>query len=354
MGGGVRGARTEPVRKSWPDTPEVRQLTTSMAERIVVTLRSAVPADESAGNAYFCRALALKKRAEAHGATLCAWGGWTFSFGFAPVDVEEALEFAALVTEDAPEASGLAAAIAQGEMRSVGEGGSLAALSWGMPLVASLEMTRGARAGEVLLDAALQDLRSDEIRALGFSVVGDPPHRLVRRKLGTEHEQPPSGLQSFPSVPPRPSLAPPLLKLTDPLTELVKRALIHGDMEALERVTTQLRAAGARDGLVERMTGFVALGRGATAEALGRLRAAAEATTERAQQARARLAYGVALAMTGRADAALLEALDALARAREACDEHGEHACCLFLARLSGATGHVRAAAAWASTAARS
>jgi hypothetical protein len=325
-----------------------------MAERIVVTLRGPVPADESAGSAYLDRALALKKRAEAHGATLCAWGAWTFSFGFAPVDVEEALEFAALVMDDAPDTFGLTAAIAQGEMRSVGEGGSLAALSWGMPLVASLELTRGARAGEVLLDASLRDLRANEVRELGFLVVGEPPHRLLRLRPGADLEPPPGGLQSFPSVPPRSSPAPPVLKLSDPLTELVKRALLHGDLEALERLTTQLRESGARDGLVERMAGFVALGRGATAEALGRLRAAADGATERAQQARARLAYSVALAMTGRADAALLEALGALARARESFDDHGEHACCLFLARLSGATGHATAAAAWASTAARS
>src|SRR6185295_16724646 len=102
-----------------------------------------------------------------------------------------------------------------------------------------------------------------------------------------------------------------------------------------------------------RMTGFVALRRGATTDALRRLRSAAEAVKEPAQRARARLAYGVALASAGRMEGALLEALAALARAREAVDVHGEHACARFLARLSSATGHADAAAVWAHVAAK-
>jgi hypothetical protein len=96
----------------------------------------------------------------------------------------------------------------------------------------------------------------------------------------------------------------------------------------------------------------VALRRGATADALRRLRAATLAAKEPAARARARLAYGVALAGAGRAESALLEALEALARAREAGDAHGEHACALFLARLSAASGHPDAAGVWARIAA--
>jgi hypothetical protein len=139
----------------------------------------------------------------------------------------------------------------------------------------------------------------------------------------------------------------------DPATELAKRALLQGDVDALERLIAELRKSGEHADLVERMSGFVALRRGATADALRRLRGAAEAVTEPAQRARARLAYGVALASAGRTDSALLEALEALARAREAVDPYGEHACALFLARLSAAAGHPDAASVWAMIAAR-
>jgi hypothetical protein len=92
----------------------------------------------------------------------------------------------------------------------------------------------------------------------------------------------------------------------------------------------------------------VALGRGAKAEALRKLRAAADVDQPPVQRARALLAYGVALAATGEPEAALLEALDALSRAREVGDRLGEEACARFLARLSSAAGHPGAAAAWA------
>ena len=124
-------------------------------------------------------------------------------------------------------------------------------------------------------------------------------------------------------------------------------------MEALERLIAHLNETGEHAELVERMSGLVALRRGATADALRRLRSATEAVKEPAQRARARLAYGVALASAGRTDSALLEALEALARAREAAEPHGEHACALFLARLSAAAGHPDAASVWALIAAR-
>lgn len=132
------------------------------------------------------------------------------------------------------------------------------------------------------------------------------------------------------------------------LAEQAKQALVQGDLPTLERLITKLRATGEYSDLVERMSGFVALGRGAKAEALRKLRNATELDQPPAQRARALLAYGVALAATGQAEAALIEALDALARAREASDRHGEEACARFLARLSSAAGFSSAAVTWA------
>ncbi len=133
------------------------------------------------------------------------------------------------------------------------------------------------------------------------------------------------------------------------LADEARRALVRRDVAALEGLITRMRATGENDELVERMSAMVALGRGAKAEALSKLRQAADAPELLPpHRPRARLAYSVALAAAGRREAALLEALTALARARELGDRHGEHACARFLARLAAAAGHPSAASTWA------
>src|SRR5262249_31100862 len=112
----------------------------------------------------------------------------------------------------------------------------------------------------------------------------------------------------------------------------------------------ELKTHGEGD-LADRMAGFVAWNRGAKADALRKLRVAADAETRPAHRVRALLAYGVALAASGRTGAALLAALGAIARAREVADRQGEHVCARFLARLSAAAGYERAARTWAAIA---
>ena len=323
-----------------------------MPVRIVISFRGALARDAAGGAAYLERALSTKKRAEAHGATLCAWSAWSFAFAFDPDELEEALTLASLAFEDAGRedtASGLGVGVAEGDMSAVGERGSLAGLAWGLPLVTASALSRAAGTGEVLVDEDLFSRRGPEIEALGFRGEGERIRRLVRATAA-----PYDGRASLPlTFVPDLDRAPPSIPRPDPVTELAKRALLQGDVDALERLITELRETGEHADLVERMSGFVALRRGATADALRRLRGATEALSEPAQRARACLAYGVALASAGRTDSALLEALEALARAREAADPHGEHACALFLARLSAAAGHPDAASVWAMIAAR-
>jgi hypothetical protein len=326
---------------------------------IVVSFRGALAQDAAGGAAYLERALHTKKVAEAHGATLCAWSAWNFAFAFAPDEMEEALTLASLAFDDVGGGGGLGAGVAEGEMSLVGERGSMAGLAWGLPLVTASALSRAAETGEVLVAEELFTRRAAEIEALGFRGEGEHIRRLVRATA-----LPYDGRASLPliAVPALerargldggdPQTPAPVPK-PDPVTELAKRALLQGDVDALERLIAELRESGEHVDLVERMSGFVALRRGATADALRRLRIASEAVTEPGQRARARLAYGVALASAGRTDSALLEALDALARAREAGDPHGEHACALFLARLSATAGHPDAASVWALIAAR-
>ncbi|MFO0757391.1 MAG: hypothetical protein U0359_12920 [Byssovorax sp.] len=432
-----------------------------MPLRIVVSFRGPNVVDLATGQAYLGRALALKKRAEALGATLCAWSASTFSFDLAPDELEEAAALALSAQEGLPPEERFGIGIAEGEMSTVGEGGSLAALSWGLPLVAAVALARDARAGEALLDADLVAEHFANLAELGYSVTIDRDRRVLSPRhptllpestgpgpssrvplstsspastvspastaspasTSTTLPAPPPGPGNWPSLrppatmsngppssalrpppvpaisaprmhsspglpfsstitaPPAPlapaasgspaaaparpgSIAPPPAsarggrpvsdpEIADQLAELAKRALMQGDLGALEGLIAQLRARGEHGDLVERMTALAALRRGATAEALRRLREAAEAKKDPAQQAKARLAYGVALATAGRNESALLEVLQALARARAAGDTQGERACALFLARLSGAAGHAEAASAWSAVATR-
>ncbi len=135
------------------------------------------------------------------------------------------------------------------------------------------------------------------------------------------------------------------------LAAAARQALLKGNVSELERLSDELKTHGEHGDLAERMAGFVAWNRGAKAEGLRKLRAAADAETRPAHRVRALLAYGVALAASGRTDAALLAALGAIARAREVADRQGEHVCARFIARLSAAAGYERAARTWAAIA---
>ncbi|MEO5730928.1 MAG: hypothetical protein ABI134_17000, partial [Byssovorax sp.] len=171
-----------------------------MPERIVVSFRGVIP--PGGDSMYLERALALKQRAEAHGATLCAWSALTFSFEFDPDEIEEAASLAALAQESIPERERFGAGIASGEMRTLGDGGGMAKLGWGAPLVAAALLARDARAGEVLIDGDLLARRGTELTKLGLRVSGE------RRQLlpAARSSLPPPVVADTPrrSVPPPP------------------------------------------------------------------------------------------------------------------------------------------------------
>jgi len=110
-----------------------------------------------------------------------------------------------------------------------------------------------------------------------------------------------------------------------------------------------LRVSGDRNGAAARLTAIASLAKGETTEALAALREGMELTEHASPVARSRasLAYGIALAVAGRQSEALLIVLQALARAREGKELHGERACARFLTRLAVASGHQDAAGDW-------
>lgn len=139
-----------------------------MPDRIVVSFRGVAAAEGGAGD-YLARALAIKKRAEALGATLCSWGARTFSFELGSDEVEEAISLAILAADDhgVPPPLRFAVGIAQGEMMPAAELGRMAVLSWGKPLIAAVQLAFVAAPGEVLLDAALPAAISGELILVG-------------------------------------------------------------------------------------------------------------------------------------------------------------------------------------------
>lgn len=123
------------------------------------------------------------------------------------------------------------------------------------------------------------------------------------------------------------------------LGELSREALRAADGEALERWVDGLRAAGGGPALTERMRAMTRLGRGEVGDALRVLRhtRAELDPSDHRKRCQTSLALGVALSVAGRPDEALVEAMDALARAREHGDRRAVDACLAFLTKLYAA-----------------
>jgi len=133
-------------------------------------------------------------------------------------------------------------------------------------------------------------------------------------------------------------------------TGQVMTALRDGDFEAVQELTTKLRASSQYELLADRLDAMAALTRGEAGDALRLLRQSKGRSRElsAAHRCRAALALGVGLAAAGRTTEALLEALEGLGCAREANDVRGEEACARFLAQLSRSAGDDAAADVWA------
>ncbi len=135
--------------------------------------------------------------------------------------------------------------------------------------------------------------------------------------------------------------------LPQQLTELAKNAVLSADTAALEKWIDGLAAVGESVAFTDRMRAIARLNRGDIGDALRVLRRARASLDpgQRSLRCQTSLALGLALAYAGRPDDALLEGLDALARARESSDERGVRACISFLARLYAAVGRPEDAA---------
>ncbi len=124
--------------------------------------------------------------------------------------------------------------------------------------------------------------------------------------------------------------------IAERLTELAKEALLGADTASLERWVDSLGATGEHQLLADRMRAMARLSRGEIGDALRVLKRARASLPKEASVLRCQtsLALGMALAVAGRSEEALLEGMDALSRARQASDTRGTAACLAFLAKL--------------------
>ncbi len=196
----------------------------------------------------------------------------------------------------------------------------------------------------------------DEAELLDDIEEADEPSEPV---IPTPRARPPApGAASTSSKPPQPPGMIAALRTgrkdSEPSRAAVAaQALRDRDWEGVERMVEELRSDPENSLAADRLEAMAELSRGETARALRLLRQVKDRAlgTDASTRSRAALALGVALASAGRTSEALLEALEALARARESHDSSGERACATFLAQISEQAGYADAAGAWASLA---
>ena len=282
---------------------------------------------------YLSRALALTRRAEALGARLVAWGATTIAFAWDLDSVEELILLATgLADESAPPEAQWTCGIAEGVLEPLGR----SHLAWGEPLLRAMALSRIAHAGEVLIDVGVTALRTGDLATAGIRKGRDVDQETTGAKLdlitpwARSRRDIPSAQES-----------------EDPdefaarMVEAGRAALVSGNAQSLQRLSEGLRATGEHDALADRMRAMARLSRGQIEDAIRALRhSRVGAMNEPAGvQCQASLALAFALATAGQPDDALLEGLDALARAREANDSRAQAACLAFLAKLFARVG---------------
>lgn len=342
-------------------------------ERIVVCLRwRSAQEDQVLGGAdtNFSRAArALMQREQALGGRIVAWHARTFAFDFGVDAVEDALELLSGDDATRPFLSACAVGVAQGELvAEVGEG-SLVVLCSGPALDRATALALLADPGEVLGDPTIEAVKTRQsvgkletaprlasgsrtveagrterglvyarravkaVRAVGWEATALALEALIQPKdtevASTGRDETDGEMEPAPAE--------------------LGAALRHGDAEAMGRLAAQLPSQTGPSLRAERIEALAYLERGETGQALRLLRSAKERAQElgAGPRCRAALGYGVGLAAAGRASEALLEGLEALARAREAEDASGERACARFIARLTAGAGHDQEAQAW-------
>jgi hypothetical protein len=324
--------------------------------------------DASGGEApYLVRARSLCARGEALGGRLVAWCAALLAMAWDTDSVEEAILLGASIREDSlSPARRWASGMAEGELEPLAADGARMQLAWGEALVLAESLARIALPGELLVDGDVQALRAGQLALLGPRAATDSGRRVhgwsvdlaqpwrnaaepwaVNGAEATDRDLTPSangGDASWDS----PETTQEMVPIEISVEEL-------SSAEVLEMVEASAddadpphpsRAGGSLADLVRRLVdGEHTAETGELIVELRRLRAHAEDTPPSAR-CQAALALALALASAGRPEEALLDTLDALARAREAQDPKALRACTALLVKLYMAAGRTEEAAA--------
>ncbi len=347
-----------------------------MSASIVVVFRMP-PGGMSPGREgpYLSRARSMCARGEALGGRLVAWSAALLAVAWDTDSMEEALLLATSIREEALTAErAWACGLAEGELDPLSPDGARMHLAWGEALLRSASLARIARAGEVLVDGDVRALRAGQLSLVGARAATDSGQRVRGWKLDLEHPWkrvvssapgapfvPEPVLDAVPTgaaarvaatpVPPGPRESAPTLE-TQALTFLgddFSPAEVLQIVEATSSPDLPPESRKQGSDLAARVRRLASGEESAEAvEALAHLRRArAEADAGPSSlRCQASVALAMALTLAGRPEEGLLEALDALARARESKDSRAVGACMALLAKLYGAAGRPGEAAA--------
>jgi hypothetical protein len=322
---------------------------TNHPQRIVLVCRRRADATLAE---YIARARGLVLAADVTGGALAAWASSFFALAWSADAISSAIEIASALRE---EGNAWSCAMAVGHVEVLDPDANDLVL--GEALSAAEGLAAAAKAGQAWAHSSIIAMHGPKLRASALVGMAWGGREFKGALLDL---RPPK--TSSPSIRPAPAAAPviqqptPLapeiryrspstfdLEEVDPealaarLAQLSRDALLDGDAQSLERWSDGLKATGEKDALAERMRAMARLARGRVGDALRALRDArkyAEEDGSAEARCQASLALGVGLAFAGRVDDALLEGMDALARAREAGDAQAEQACLAFLQRL--------------------
>lgn len=282
----------------------------------------------------------LEKAAVERAGVLVA-SGWNFvAFAFGTEDVRRIVAFVEGARRAAaPSELRWAIGIGMGALELLADDGAHGELAWGRALVVAGLLSEAAEPGEVLCTESV-------------AMLVPPPHVVAEGRVARSSGESVTGMRIEPSD----VVDAPVARDTSErpsASRLSERRMPSSPHATLEQSSPVGRAGEIfaslltnpngveRSAFTERMRVLSLLGRGDIDDALRVLRRARADLDpkDHAQRCQASLAIGVALSVAGRPQEALLEGMDALARARHAGDDRGANACLAFLAKLFGSVG---------------
>jgi hypothetical protein len=361
-----------------------------MASHIVLAFRMpptglAVATLPGREGTYLARARSLCARGEALGGRLVTWCAALLAIAWDPDSIEEAVMLGTSVGEETLGAERKwACGMAEGELEPLAADGARMQLAWGPAVVAAESLARIALPGELLVDGDVQALRAGHLAVLGPRVATESGRRVRGWRLDLAHPwkgpmegltfttgagetdrvvvaESSNGVDEVDLESPESTQETPAIEFS---AEELSTAEVLEIVEASVAVVGPPGSPSGTGGSASEPAGALArersqtmnrvrtlVGGGHSGEAgeiladLRRLRASVEDAPP-STRCQAALALAMTLAIVGRPEEALLDTLDALARARETQDPKALSACTALLVKLYTAAGRSEEAAA--------